>query len=102
MLLDPLLEYDNLKIKFLESDKEFQTELSEITLLEVCRKIKAPVNFGCRIGICGTCKVKITGDLRNVSSKNSAEKEFTDFPYERLACQCIVKGDICVEQPKPG
>lgn len=88
-----------MKIKFLNSNKEFETDQSEITLLEVCRTIKAPVNFGCRIGICGTCKVQVTGDLNNVSEKNQAEIDFTEFPNERLACQCTVKGDLCVEQP---
>lgn len=88
-----------MKIKFLNSDKEFDTDKPEITLLEVCRKIKAPINFGCRIGICGTCKVRLTGDLNNVSKKNQAELEFTEHSNERLACQCIIKGDLCVEQP---
>ena len=28
------------------------------------------------------------------------EEYFTDFEYERLACQCLVKGDVSIEQPK--
>jgi ferredoxin len=89
-----------MKIKFLNSNnKEFETEQSEISLIEVCRKIRAPINFGCRIGICGTCKVQVSGNLNNLSEKNAAELEFTTLANERLACQCIVKGDLCVEQP---
>jgi ferredoxin len=88
-----------MKIKFLNSNKEFETDQTEISLIEVCRKTRAPVNFGCRVGICGTCKVQVSGDLNNLSKKNKAELEFTTLANERLACQCTVKGDICVEQP---
>lgn len=94
------MDLEAMKINFLNSDKEFETDLKSITLFEVCRKIKAPINFGCRVGICGTCKVQVIGNLSNVSAKNAAEKEFTDHPDERLACQCTVKGDICVNQTK--
>jgi ferredoxin len=89
-----------MKINFLNTDKTFETDQSSVTLFEVCRKVKAPVNFSCRIGMCGTCKVQIIGDLKNVSEKNKSEKEFTTFEDERLACQCTVLGDISVSQYK--
>lgn len=91
-------ELDLVKIKF-SNGQEYVGEEEEISLLEVCKKIKAPVAFGCRIGICGTCKVEVSNPL-NLSPKNQAEKDFTEGVQQRLACQCYVKGDIDVYQSK--
>lgn len=87
-----------MKIYFKNNNSFFETSEKQILLLKACRKAKASINFGCRIGICGTCKVKVKGDLQNINSKNEAEKLFTSRPEERLACQCIIKGDIEIEQ----
>lgn len=87
-----------MKIFFKNNNTIFESEDKEILLLKACRKIKAPINFGCRIGICGTCKIKILGNLNNVSAKNQAEKQFTSLPNERLACQCLIRGDVEIEQ----
>ena len=84
-----------MKIKF--NNTTYETD-KEIPLIKACFAVKAPITFGCRIGMCGTCKVTIHGDLSNVSDKNEAEEDFTDKDNERLACQCVVKGDIEVEQ----
>jgi len=86
-------------IKF-NNNKQLEIKDQEISLLEVCRRIKAPINFGCRIGMCGTCIITIVGDINNVSCKNEAELDFTTETNERLACQCTVKGDIYVDQLK--
>ena len=87
-----------MKIIFKNNKSIFETSEKEILLLRACRKAKAPISFGCRIGICGTCKVKVSGNLNNLNSKNENEKAFTTLNNERLACQCIVTGDIEVEQ----
>lgn len=87
-----------MKILFKNNNSVFETVDEEILLIRACRKSKAPINFGCRIGICGTCKIKIIGDLSRVSPKNNNEKAFTKLDNERLACQCTIKGDVEIEQ----
>lgn len=87
-----------IKITF-ENGKEFQSEDKQVSLFRACRAIQAPIVFGCRIGMCGTCKVKVS-DPTKVSKKNKAEREFTEDQDERLACQCTISGDVDVIQPK--
>ena len=89
-----------MKIKFLDSDLEYVSDEQEVELFRVCKKVKAPINFGCRIGGCGVCLVNIVSGAENLSPKTDEEEHFTDFEYERLACQCLVKGDVSIEQPK--
>lgn len=62
----------------------------------------SPLLFGCRTGICGTCLVRIEGDLPPPSDE---EKELLELlapgdPQARLACQVELTGDVCVE-PHP-
>ena len=62
----------------------------------------SPLLFGCRTGICGTCLVRIEGDL---PPPGDDEKELLDLlapgdPRARLACQVELTSDVCVE-PHP-
>jgi ferredoxin len=87
-----------MKIK-LPTNKIFESDKEEVLLIQACFATKAAIVFGCRIGMCGTCKVRVS-NTKNLLPKNQAEEEFTEGPYERLACQCIITGDIEVEQPR--
>lgn len=56
----------------------------------------------CRgLGTCGTCAVKITGD---VSGMTAVERWRLNFPPHklfdglRLACQCKILGDVSIEK----
>ena len=58
--------------------------------------------FNCRgLGTCGTCALKVHGD---VSPPTSLEKARLNFPphtadeHVRLACQCKVLGDLQLEK----
>ncbi len=48
------------------------------------------------VGQCGTCIVKITEGLENLSARSVvADQTFKGKPAEaRLACQCLVTGDV--------
>ena len=87
-----------MKISFPETSQAYETDEEEISLLQVCNSLKVPVFFGCRIGICGTCKVNITGDPSHLNKKTKNEEDFTTDKNERLACQCTVTGDIVVKK----
>lgn len=61
---------------------------------DVCEE-KFQVLFGCKDGLCGTCRIKVVDGLKNLSEKNVKEKDlFPDNENERLACQCIIKKGI--------
>ncbi len=59
----------------------------------------SPVLFGCRTGICGTCIVRVKGDI---SPPNDEEKEVLAIiadghPEARLACQIDLISDIEID-----
>jgi ferredoxin len=58
--------------------------------------------FGCRDGACGACLIRVKEGAEFLSPMSDDEREFlrtmSADPYERLACQCVLKGgDITVE-----
>jgi ferredoxin len=69
---------------------------------EVCDKGGLGVPFGCQTGICSTCLIKIKSGSENLNEMTEQE-EFTleargAAENERLACQCVCKGDVEFEQ----
>ncbi|MEH2135454.1 2Fe-2S iron-sulfur cluster-binding protein [Nostoc sp.] len=70
---------------------EFNKNLSEHLTIQ-----NSPVLFGCRTGICGTCLIKIIG---NIPPPEADEQEMLETlapnnPYARLACQVHVTGNV--------
>ena len=56
----------------------------------------SPILFGCRTGLCGTCLVRVRG---NIPPATAAELEVLDIlapddPHARLACQIELTADI--------
>lgn len=56
----------------------------------------SPVLFGCRTGICGTCLVRVKG---NIPPPSKEEQEVLDIlapaePKARLACQIELTSDL--------
>lgn len=69
---------------------------------EVALEHDLGIPFGCESGICCTCLIQIKSGMENLGPKNEQE-EFTleargSLPEERLACQCMVQGDVTFEQ----
>ncbi|MEH2327764.1 2Fe-2S iron-sulfur cluster-binding protein [Nostoc sp.] len=56
----------------------------------------SPVLFGCRTGICGTCLVKVIGDILPPQSdeQEMLETLVANHPHARLACQLDVTGNV--------
>lgn len=57
-------------------------------IIDVC--ISSGINFGCYVGVCKSCKIKVQEGMDNLSDLTDEEKESDLEPDERLACQCKV------------
>ena len=67
-------------------------------LVEVMDRANAPVPFSCRGGACGTCAVRVTAGMENLSSRTDNEEiivpDIARGDDVRLACQVIVYGPV--------
>lgn len=52
------------------------------------------VPFGCRQGVCGTCKVEVVEGMENLESKNDRELELNFDGNYRSMCQCKIKTGV--------
>ena len=59
---------------------------------ETCEKLG--IIFGCKQGICGTCRVQVLEGINNLSEKNEKEKNMDLSENERLMCQSKIKNGI--------
>ncbi len=56
------------------------------------------VPFGCRAGVCGTCKVTVTEGIENLSPKTDNEEALGLESNERCMCQASIKeGEVVIE-----
>ena len=78
------------KIKFTPDNQEEElADGSEIR--EVCEN-QFSIPFGCKDGICGTCRIRVSEGSDNLSPKNEKENDLLpENPNERLACQVQIK-----------
>jgi len=69
-------------------------------LMQVAEENGASIVFSCRAGVCGSCLVNVD-KLENLNPPTDNEKAvlegFGAKPNQRLACQCIVNGDVVIE-----
>ena len=49
------------------------------------------VMFGCKQGMCGTCRIHIVEGMENLFEKNDRENDMSLDEDERLTCQCKIK-----------
>ncbi|MDF2577957.1 MAG: ferredoxin [Chlamydiales bacterium] len=77
------------KLIFTDTGEEF--ELADGSqIIEPCEEIGVP--FACTEGACGTCVIRVTEGMENLSPFNKAEEDFLgEMQDERLACQCTIK-----------
>lgn len=56
---------------------------------------KLGINFDCKGGTCGLCRIKVLKGMENINPKTEAEENFPLEENERLSCQCHkITGDI--------
>ncbi|HRI67488.1 MAG TPA: 2Fe-2S iron-sulfur cluster-binding protein, partial [Polyangium sp.] len=65
-------------------------------LIDVCDAYRAPVEFSCRSGICGLCRVEVLEGQELLLPPVDDELETLAFfdapPTHRLACQARMRG----------
>jgi ferredoxin len=92
----------NLASIYFEDDrKAIEVEVNQ-SLTDICDEHPTAILFGCRNAVCATCLVEVTRGLENLSPITLEEQDLLsvlapDNPMARLACQCIVKGDISLK-----
>ena len=89
------------KLTFLKTGQTFEVPVGT-SFLEFCQKNKAPHDFGCTVGSCGTCVLVIESGAENVDPISADERETvemcTDVAGARLGCQLRIHGDLRVRQ----
>lgn len=94
-----ILRNDNLQVKVPNG----------MSLRQVAVKTGASMEFGCRVGDCGTCIASVDKGLEYLSEINQKEiKVFQMLNIKtdsiRLMCQCSVvsdEGEIVISYPSP-
>jgi ferredoxin-NADP reductase len=66
------------------------------TVLELSEELSIGIQFSCRVGTCGVCKVKMTSGEVTMAVDDSLDADDKTNGII-LACQAIPKGDISVE-----
>jgi len=56
---------------------------------DACEELGIP--FGCRSGMCGTCRVTVESGMQHLGPKNEMEMQMGLADDERLCCQCILQ-----------
>ena len=76
--------------------KEIEVPDGEMIQL-YCEEIDVP--FGCRSGLCGTCRIEVLEGMGNLSEKNDEEEDMDLEEGVRLACQCTLQQGRVVVHP---
>lgn len=87
-----------------DTDEKVLTTGTASNLLELCLKHKLEISHSCEgMGSCGTCRVIITSDPKELPPRNSlemlmaADRSFQ--PNERLACQTPLTKSLSFRLP---
>ena len=81
--------------KVISDDKKIEVK-DNSSITQACEELG--VVFGCYVGVCHSCKIKILEGIKNLSELTDPEKEAGLEKNERLACQCkIKKGSIIIK-----
>lgn len=91
-------------VEFVMDDLVFDVDEGE-KLVDAARRLGSSIPFGCTNGVCGTCITKIVSGGENLGSLDAARENNTlemfgaDDGNHRLACQCVVKGNVVLDNP---
>jgi ferredoxin len=87
------------KLTFLKTGQSFEVPAGS-SFLDFCQTNAAPHDFGCTVGSCGTCILRIEQGDRNVNPISGAERETVEMCTEiagaRLGCQLKIHGDVAL------
>lgn len=80
------------KLFFEETEEEMEIEEGS-SIQEACEEQGIP--FCCTEGQCGTCVIRVTEGMENLSPMTEEEVDFLGpTEDERLACQCRLNGSF--------
>lgn len=84
------------KISFPGTDYPPITVQAHQNLSEHLTIQNSPVLFGCRTGICGTCLVKVIGEISppKLDEQEMLDTLAPDYPHARLACQLDLTANV--------
>ncbi|WP_025821697.1 hybrid-cluster NAD(P)-dependent oxidoreductase [Shewanella marina] len=83
------------QVEFSESDKKVKIKPDE-TLHTAASKVGLRIPKGCGIGICGTCKVRVTeGDVTMSHNGGITDEDVADGYV--LSCCCVPKSNVKIE-----
>lgn len=86
-----------------KSDKKTVNVPAGTPLTQVAEDNGASIPFSCKAGVCVSCLINVVKGMENLSPMTENEKAtlegFGAKPNQRLACQCIVNGDVEIENP---
>lgn len=90
-----------MKLKISGKDQEYLFD-KETDLSRVLDASNAPILFGCRTGICGTCLVEVIEGEEHDFKANSEEQELLEIiadhvKHPRLACQMKIKNNLTLK-----
>ncbi len=85
----------------IKTDKKLIEVEQNASIIDVCENEDTSILFGCRDGACGACMIRVVKNPQNLSPMSEHERDFLETMAatedERLACQCLVLGDVTVE-----
>lgn len=78
----------------IEPNGETFEVLAGTPLLDYCQSNNVPIDFGCTVGSCGTCRVVVVEGADALAPISDEERETvemcTDESGVRLTCQCVM------------
>ena len=91
-------------IHFEDDQKTVEVEANQ-SLTDICDEHPNSLLLGCREASCGTCLMEVVSGIENLSPITDDEQDLLDVlapdnPHARLACQCVVLGDIRIRTLK--
>jgi ferredoxin len=92
----------SVSIRFAESGYAPVTLADGELLSERLTILNSPLLFGCRMGLCGTCIIRLEVLRGAVAAPDDDERETLDVvapgdPRARLACQLAATADLLIE-----
>lgn len=81
------------------SNKDYYIEEnSQDSLLISLQKQKAPVKYGCLIGVCGVCEFTIIEGKENIKYMENTDPLFPIDQDKIYPCCCKINGDIVLNK----